>query len=177
MRKMLPLPSQQFLRDRFNYDPSTGIFTYKVFVSSNAMPGMVAGVIKEDGYVAIAIFKVKYLAHRLAWVYVYGDDPYIEIDHENRNPSDNRIVNLRPCGQSKNSGNIGLSSHNTSGFKGVCWDKSRNKWTVHIKVHGVQTFLGRYVSLDDAVKAYDVAAINHFGSEFALTNRRLKEVA
>lgn len=117
----------------------------------------------------IGVDGTKYLAHRLAWLYMTGEWPEFEIDHINRSRADNRWDNLRKADRREQSGNIALPSHNTSGRKGVCWDKSRGKWIVHIKIDGRQKFLGRYGDIDAASAVYDAAAVEHFG-RFAYTN-------
>lgn len=97
----------------------------------------------------------------------------MEVDHENRIRDDNRIGNLRAAGQRANLGNMALPRDNTSGRKGVTWDKSRGLWIVHIGINRRLKYLGRYASIDDASDAYDRAAIAHFGVDFALTNARM----
>lgn len=173
MIRMLPIPSQEELARVFSYDANRGVLVRKIMTSPNAMPGMVAGSRMSNGYISVTFRNKRYLAHRLIWMLVNGGDPLLEIDHINRVRDDNRIENLRPVGMKGNSGNIGLSAHNTSGAKGVCWDKSRSKWIVHIKRFGRQKFLGRYAKQEDAIKAYDAAAIAHFGA-CALTNAEMR---
>jgi hypothetical protein len=56
----------------------------------------------------------------------------VEVDHINGNGLDNRRSNLRLATKSQNMQNMRLSRINTSGFKGVCWDKDRGKWRAHI---------------------------------------------
>jgi HNH endonuclease len=82
------------LRERLHYDAETGVFTRRVG-SSNARAGDVAGSVHSTGYVRISIDGGKYTAHCLAWFYVHGVWPSDQIDHINRNRSDNRIANLR----------------------------------------------------------------------------------
>lgn len=72
------------------------------------------------------------------------------IDHINGNPADNRKKNLRITTQNKNVINQSLKSSNTSGFAGIYFDKSRNKWAVEIKLNYIKCFLGRYSLLEDA---------------------------
>jgi len=75
------------------------------------------------------------------------------VDHINGNPLDNRRDNLRICSNSANLRNGNLRINNTSGYKGVSWDKSRKKWATVIKVKYKSIHLGRYISFEDAVKA------------------------
>lgn len=83
--------------------------------------------------------------------------PGYDVDHRNRNKTDNRTENLRAVPPRINKLNVGITSRNTSGYKGVQWDKSRGKWFVQIKIHGRSTFLGRYTDVEEAVSAYNAA--------------------
>jgi hypothetical protein len=91
------------------------------------------------------------------------------IDHINGDKLDNRRANLRFATQLQNSWNKPKSSRNTSGFKGVSYDKRTKKWVAHIKARGVQHWLGRHDSAEAAAAVYDAAAHRLHG-EFARTN-------
>lgn len=94
----------------------------------------------------------------------------VEVDHINGNGLDCRRVNLRLATHSENQRNAARRSDNTSGFKGVTWNKQISKWRAYIKVDGDQVHLGYFTSKAAARNAYDEAAIRHFG-EFARTNK------
>ncbi len=95
------------------------------------------------------------------------------VDHINGNIYDNRRENLRIGNKSGNGSNLRhLPTHNTSGFKGVAFDKVNNKWRAQIQVNGKSIKIGRFKDKIDAAKAYDEAAIKYFG-EFACTNKDL----
>lgn len=94
----------------------------------------------------------------------------MEVDHINHNTLDNRRENLRLCERFQNNGNRGVGRHNKSGLKGVNFD--RNRWKAEISVKNKTVYLGRFKTKEDAGRAYDVAAINHFG-QFARTNSQL----
>ena len=91
------------------------------------------------------------------------------IDHINRNPLDNRRSNLRLCDKRTNSYNRGPTVKNLSGLKGVYWDAKYKKWRAQIKINGKQTYLGGFTSDTEAARAYNEAALKHFG-EFAWLN-------
>ena len=91
------------------------------------------------------------------------------VDHINRNPLDNRKENLRVCTQAENSRNVGVSQSNTTGFKGVYFEKLNNKYRARIKYDGERISLGCFTNAVDAAIAYDKKAIELFG-DFAYTN-------
>lgn len=94
---------------------------------------------------------------------------YPIVDHINRNRLDNRKANLRSVTQGQNSMNRSKSSRKTSGYKGVCWHKSTQKWRARIRLNGCLKHLGHFDDIIEAAKAYDKAASEHFG-EFAVLN-------
>lgn len=63
-------------------------------------------------------------------------DKDIQIDHINKDKIDNRRSNLRICNNQKNSFNKRKYITNTSGYKGVYFDKDRNKWRASIMIDG-----------------------------------------
>ena len=96
---------------------------------------------------------------------IFGD----RCDHKNRNGLDNRRENLRACTPLQNSRNRGISKNNISGFKGVSFIASINKWRARITANGKSKFLGYFTSKELAACAYDLAAKKLFG-EFAAPN-------
>jgi hypothetical protein len=88
-----------------------------------------------------------------------------EIDHKDRDPLNNLEENLRVCTRSQNAQNKGKQSNNLSGQKGVSWNVRENKWEAFIS--GI--YLGRFILLEDAARAYNAAAIKLHG-EFAVLN-------
>ena len=81
------------------------------------------------------------------------ENPIGNIDHINRDGLDNRRTNLRVASKSMNALNSGPQSNNTSGARGVDWDKRRQKWCARIKVNGTQYYLGRFCTKEEAVAA------------------------
>jgi hypothetical protein len=85
------------------------------------------------------------------------------VDHINGNTLDNRKENLRVCTRSENIRNQKTRIDNTTGFKGVGYDKSRNKYKARIKITGKYLFLGRFESPDEAYIAYCKASKKYHG--------------
>lgn len=150
--------TQERLKEVLHYDPETGVFTRIRKTSNRHKVGDVAGCVdKARGYVRIQIDGVLWLAHRLAWLYVYGVTPTGQIDHINRTKTDNSIRNLRDTTSTENNQNLGNFCTNTSGKKGVTWCKG--KWQAQISANGVHHYLGRYDSVDAAGEAYEKAKV------------------
>lgn len=98
------------------------------------------------------------------------------VDHINGNPSDNQRKNLRICTRAENLRNRGKQKNNSSGYKGVYWSKGRKKWIAQIKIYGKMKSLGGFEAVIDAVKAYDLAALQIHG-EFAKTNLNIERLS
>lgn len=133
--------TQELLRTLLEYDPQTGIFRWKIKASSSAHHGDIAGCIDGQGYRVIRIYGKNRKAHRLARLYVYGDEPEV-IDHIDRNRSNNAIENLRAVTFSQNSANRAAKSKNKSGFTGVYWNELGKKWQASIVANGRTHYVG-----------------------------------
>ena len=163
------------LRSLVSYDPDTGVFVWLKRVDSNhwnsRWAGKRAGSLGKNGYWYIDIHARTLLGHRLAWLYMTGEQPPRYIDHIDGDPSNNRWINLRETTMSQNLANSKCRKDNTSGLKGVHWQKSANAWAAKIWVNGKQIYLGLYETKEDAHRAYIIAAHEHFG-EFARPARK-----
>lgn len=161
------LPDPEFLRKCLRYEAETGQIFWVERLSNASKVGSAAFCQKrKDGYLHGQILGKKHLAHRIAWAIHYGYWPENDIDHINRDRSDNSLSNLREATRSENCGNASAKSTNKSGFKGV--HLSHGKWIASITVCGVTTKLGYYETPEEAHEAYGRAADKHFG-QFART--------
>ena len=77
----------------------------------------------------------------------------LDTDHINRNKLDNRCSNLRTATRTQNNFNASLRSDNTSGHKGVTWDKTTKKWVAQICAGGKVKKIGRFCRIEDAISA------------------------
>jgi hypothetical protein len=109
------------------------------------------------------IGRKNYSAHRLAWLYVYGEWPSDQIDHINRNRSDNRIANLRIATPTQNQANRSVCKRNTTGFKGVTVDPRTGRFRAKIRVNGKRTHIGVFDSAEEAGAAYVAASRRVYG--------------
>lgn len=122
----------------------------------------------NNGYYRVNLWKnnkdFKFYVHRLlGFAFIPNPENKPNIDHINNITTDNRLENLRWCNQSENGMNEKISKNNTSGFKGISWDKSKNKWDVSIMINYKKTHLGRFASIEDAVNARRIASTKLFG--------------
>jgi hypothetical protein len=112
----------------------------------------------SEGYALAMIDGKKTRMHHLILPKKKG----FEIDHINRNRSDNRRCNLRYVTSSQNTMNSSKRSDNTSGYRGVWWDKEKKKWRVEIMMNRKKIYIGTFVDIEDAAKAYKNKAIELF---------------
>lgn len=156
-----PLTAER-LRELLDYDPATGVFTWRKNLCNSVGAGDLAGTTHRTGYRVIQVAKRLYLAHRLAWLYMHGHWPKSLLDHINRVKTDNRIVNLREVSQSENRQNCLKLRSNTSGYKGVTKSQVKGRWQAQITVNGRGKYLGLFDTPELAHEAYvKAAAILH----------------
>jgi hypothetical protein len=162
----MPILTQNELKLLLHYDPDTGFFTRLKTVSSNAVFGSKAGWINDEGYICIGIKGKAYKAHRLAFLYMTGAFPKNDCDHINMIKSDNRWINLRESTKSENRCNIKRMANNTTGHKGVTFNKRDNVYVAQIKINKKHIYLGSFKDVDDAARCYKNNVEKYHG-EFA----------
>lgn len=155
--------TQAELKALLHYDPDNGLFTWKVSRQGTARAGRMAGNLRSDGYLMIQISGKNYRAHRLAFLFMTGEFPTDMCDHINGIRDDNRWVNLRQATRAENNRNRAISLANTSGIKGVCWDKLAGKWQAQICTNSKNEHLGYFTTLADAELAVQAARIKLHG--------------
>lgn len=156
--KSKPLPSVERIRDVLSYNAETGVFTWRKSTSNAAPIGSKAGGPNSKGYTHIRLDGRSLKAGRLAWIYVTGEDPgELEVDHKNRDRSDDRFSNLRLADRKLNCENIGTPKHNTSGTKGVSKHAMSGKWEAYIYHHKRRIHLGRFRDIAEAAAAREAA--------------------
>lgn len=157
--------THDYIRSRIDYNPETGDFTWLPRHDGSSWDtryaGKRAGTPHSHGYLSIRIDGELYLAHRLAWFWMNGEWPDAQIDHINRNKSDNRIRNLRSCSATENMQNGGMYRTNTSGFCGVRFDRRRGTWAAQISVGGKRKNLGSAKSAEEAHAIYMAEKVKH----------------
>lgn len=150
------------LRNLLDYDPETGVFRWR---RAGQFAGRIAGTTNREGYRRIQIDAAIYQRSVLAWLYVTGELPTVQLDHRDRNTGNDAFANLRPATQTQNKANSGVYKNNKLGVKGV--RRHRNgRFEARLRVNGKAKYLGCYRTIDEAKAVYDAAAAEVFG-EFA----------
>ena len=161
LQSKTPLTPISDLKDIWNYDPRTGVFRWKVHASRKCRAGTIAGSNKEarygSCYIELCYKQERYLAHRVAWAFVNGDWPSLDIDHKNGDKADNRIANLRLATRSQNIAHKSVNAHSLTGVKGVYRDKRDGRFYPYLDTKHGRVALGGFASLDAAGKAREIA--------------------
>jgi HNH endonuclease len=170
-----PPPDINRLKEVYNYDPITGLFTRKKpWVQSKFKEPRPVGCRLKGGYLSISIDAKTWLAHRLAWFYMTNEWPE-EVDHWDGIPSNNRFSNLRNGDRAKNNLNSAGWAQEKRRNKlprGVYkYSACMRKFRAQIVVNRKQIHLGCFDTIEEAAKAYQNAAELHFG-QFAFHKRK-----
>ena len=147
-----------YIKTYFMYDEEIGHLVRVKKTNKNQKLGICVGNNRADGYVNVSINGKLYLEHRLIWLYHYKSMP-IEIDHIDRDNTNNRLTNLRASTRSLNMHNV-VVYNNRQLPTGV--HKHYNKFRALLGVNGVQKHLGLYSTVEDAEKAYLKAKHEYF---------------
>lgn len=162
------------LREVLDYYPSTGMFIWKPRKAGekfNTWAGRRAGCHKKGpshDYIVIRINYQLYRAHRLAWLWMTGEWPEFEVDHRDGNGLNNKWRNLRIATSSQSKMNTRKRSDNTTGHKGVWFEKRRNQWIAEVWANGKKHQIGSFPTAEIAKSARDHAARRLHG-KFART--------
>lgn len=153
-RRKTQFITQKQIMEYLEYNPDTGVFAAAKTHGTLWRQGKVVGHKNKAGYITITLLGKVRKAHRLAWIYVYGEDiDGYEIDHINGDKSDNRICNLRISSHQQNMFNMKKKSTNKSGVKGVHFDKRCNKWRAQTSINKKRVHIVLFNTIESAEKA------------------------
>lgn len=152
--------TQSQLKELMDYCPHTGQFT-RLKAAGRYPAGSKVGSLDVHGYVQIRIGPKNYKGHHLAWLYVYGYLPTKPLDHADLNRAHNAIANLRYLTPCQHVEHRGRNKNNTSGYRGVSFCKSTNRWLAQIKTNYKWLWLGRHDTPQAAYEAYKAAAAKY----------------
>ena len=148
------------LRKLLNYAPATGVFRWRGHKGPNNVGTVAGSISRPKGYRLICIDGKIYRANRLAWLYMTGKWPKLEIGYINHKTSDTRWANLRAMTPSQR----GATSRrrNKLGVRGV-WITKSGKYVARIRVAGERKYLGLFDTIEKASVAYTRASKDAFG--------------
>lgn len=151
------------VREYLNYNPEDGSFVWIKKPCNRIVVGSTAGYMRPDGYYMLGLFGGVYLYHRLAWLWMTGEEAPMDIDHIDGNPSNNTFANLRLASRSENGMNKKLGGNNKTGLKGAQWCNKDSRWYGRITLKGRVHHLGSFDCPAAAHFAYQIAADKMFG--------------
>lgn len=164
-------PSPENVRDVFDYEASTGLLKWKYREGSEhkffntRFAGNVVGTDHGD-YLTVHYLGANYYLHRIVWKIMTGRDPNGYVDHIDGDGRNNRWENLRDVSHNQNMWNAKLFHNNTSGYRGVSFIKSHQKWRAAISVSGKKRHLGYFRTPELAHAAFKDAT-SKMRDEFA----------
>lgn len=125
------------------------LFEYRDGELYRKKSGKKVGIVNKRGYKIIIIKYKEYHAHKLIFIMHKGYSPK-EIDHIDGNKINNCIENLREVTHSQNMHNRKINSNNTSGIKGVYFDKRTSKWRCQVALNNKVHYVGSFLNIEDA---------------------------
>lgn len=146
-----------------SYDPETGRFyRERIGTRGNWREGIVKENFSGQGYVTVSVGQARFLAHRLAWLIMTGEDRPLDLplDHINGIRSDNRWLNLRAATPSLNTTNRGRGKNNTTGVVGVGRNMPGGPWKARLVSNGKQ-FFSLHVCFGKAIQARRALEVEH----------------
>ena len=147
------LPTQYRLKFWLEYSQQTGIFRWKESPARNVKAGSVAGSKTANGGWQIGLDGCVYSAGVLAWIYVHGSEPKGWISYIDKDSGNNRINNLEDVHLNEVRHKHKKPSNNTSGVKGVFYDRAKNRYRTQVRLNGKKYGTGLHKSKEDAERA------------------------
>jgi hypothetical protein len=146
--------TQSRLRELLRYDPASGLFSWWRMAPGRWKP--IAGCINTGGYRVIRVDGELHYAHRLAWLYIYGQWPEEEIDHKDNDRSNNSLINLRAATHEINMQNALLPrvGRDHTRLPGAYLHTKSGLWRAAISINSKYQHIGNYETAEEASAAY-----------------------
>jgi hypothetical protein len=154
--------SLELARSLLSYDPLTGALNWKRPPRRGVAAGP-AGCVNADGYKIVGYKGHEYMAIHLIWFLQTGEWPQHGVDHKDRDPRNDKWINLRLATYTQNNRNMSLRKDNPTGVRGVTIEGKSGRLCSRIRVDGKQIWLGYFDTLDSAAAARQTAELKYFG--------------
>lgn len=157
--------NQQIFNKHFTY--IEGTLVWKLPRTNRVKVGSRAGYVVTGGYRQIHLMGTNYQEHRVIWIMHYGDIPEdLTVDHKDRNKLNNYVDNLRLATATEQTCNSSICKRNSTGVKGVNFNKQHQKYVARVMLNGKSKYLGLFDTVESAAKAV-VTARNELHGNFA----------
>jgi HNH endonuclease/AP2 domain len=168
------MPPASYLHECLSYNPDSGEVVWRKRPSDHfesavrhaqwntRYAGKTAGARRKNGHIHIAIDDRLYLAHRVIWKMMTGEEPARTIDHEDRNKINNRWKNLRKATHSDQGWNRTAPKNNTTGHRGVSFRPS-GRFRSYVSINGKQHTIGTFNTVEEANQARRAIAMKIAG--------------
>ena len=156
--------TQDRVKELFEYHED-GYLIWKIKPAPQINAGTKAGTQRPDGYYTVGIDYKHYKIHRVIFLWHHGWLP-TDVDHNDGDPSNNKIGNLKATTRAQNCANRGLRRNNKSGFKGVHQRKENGRWRAAIRVGEKQINLGHFDTPEEGHAKYCEAGRYFYGEFF-----------
>lgn len=149
---------KQYIRDNFHYNHITGDL-WRNFHNYYK----IVGYFNDKKYLQVSVKCNMLKVHRVAWFLYYGEFPVNQIDHIDRNRSNNKIQNLREVTHDQNMLNKSMYHNSSTKLVGVSWHKTNKKYRAYIGFETKIIHIGYYSTAEEASAAYQKKAAELFG--------------
>lgn len=145
--------TQKELKQWLQYSPLVGTFEWIKKGRRVQLLSLAGAVDRKSGYITIGLRGKTYRAHHLAWLYMTGELPTMDIDHKDGDKTNNAFSNLRLATKSQNCWNSKNFCTSSSGIKGVLYDKNAKKWRAVLSIYNKKVHIGLFKTKEEAEEA------------------------